>query len=193
MTPGTDIGLPPGVVLGPGSRILDLGCGTGLQARALAAPGHRVVAVDPDLDAVGTAASLAREAGLVLSHLVADGRALPFADASFDVVLCRDVLHWMPDAESLERLMGEGWRVLRPRGVWAGRCRVADDAWPSAAGRVAGEAVARGGAAGNAWRPPARRELDAFLRRAGGRWIAAPGGPRGADGETVAAFAARKG
>ena len=50
--------------LAPGSRLLDLGCGTGLDAAHFAARGHAVVAVDSSREMVGRTAARARELGL---------------------------------------------------------------------------------------------------------------------------------
>ena len=67
-----------------GRRLLDVGCGTGRRLRETDGAALRVgVDLTPEM--------LARDtSGLTLS--AADARALPFADASFDVVWCRLVL-----------------------------------------------------------------------------------------------------
>jgi SAM-dependent methyltransferase len=73
-----------------GRRVLDLGCGAGPYALALARSGHEVHGVEY---AAGTAA-LARATGL--SILRADARRLPFADRSVDTVLAVEVLEHVP-------------------------------------------------------------------------------------------------
>ena len=67
---------------------LDVGCGTGAVTRVLAELPriHEVVGIDPSPIFVAKARELARGHGR-LSFLIGDGRALPFADASFDVVV----------------------------------------------------------------------------------------------------------
>jgi SAM-dependent methyltransferase len=50
----------------------------------------------------------------------ADGAALPFPDATFDVVVCFTMLHHVPTAELQNRLLSEAHRVLRDGGVFAG-------------------------------------------------------------------------
>src|ERR1700749_4979398 len=61
----------------------------------------------------------AQRLGLPVRTARADAESLPFADASFDLVLGHAVLHHLPD---LERAFAEFHRVLRPGGriVFAG-------------------------------------------------------------------------
>ena len=49
-----------------------------------------------------------------------DATALPFGDATFDVVLCFTMLHHVPTRELQDRLLKESRRVLRPGGVFGG-------------------------------------------------------------------------
>lgn len=91
----------------PGAvRVLDLGCGfkapilTGLKTPAAK---FGVDMVDHFEPAAGTTLHFAR----------ADGSALPFANASFDVVFCRAVLEHV---EHPQRVFGEVARVLKPGG-----------------------------------------------------------------------------
>lgn len=86
--------------------ILDVGAGSGRQAAGLAARGHRVVAVD-----IATSAYAAATEFPVQQY---DGEVLPFADASFDVVVSSNVLEHVPDLASL---LSETARVLRPGGI----------------------------------------------------------------------------
>ncbi|HEX6677032.1 MAG TPA: methyltransferase domain-containing protein [Actinomycetes bacterium] len=99
----------------PGSRVVDLGCGTGSSLRFIAPRLLDGVAVGVD-----RAVPALREAAGVLAHagrarlLRADlGRPLPFAGASFDRALCHNVLEFLPDPQLLLR---EAFRVLRPGG-----------------------------------------------------------------------------
>ncbi|MES2523397.1 MAG: class I SAM-dependent methyltransferase [Gemmatimonadota bacterium] len=92
--------------VGTGSRILEIGCGRGValpRLRALCAP-SRLVGVDiaPELIAmaerrVSSVADLAQEIGTEL--VVADVRALPFAAASFDVVIDFGTCYHIDDPE----------------------------------------------------------------------------------------------
>jgi SAM-dependent methyltransferase len=94
---------------GPGCRVLDLGAGSGDNARALAAEcGAEVVALDQSLT-MG-AAMRARKLTCVV---VADGHHLPFHESAFDGVLADRVLQHVADPE---RVLDEMLRVLRPGG-----------------------------------------------------------------------------
>lgn len=93
----------------PGRRTLDLGCGEGRVARDLAARGHSVVGIDASPTLVG----LAREADPDGEYLVGDAAALPFEDASFDLVIAYNVLM---DVDDMAGAVGEAARVLEPGG-----------------------------------------------------------------------------
>lgn len=100
----------------PGRRILDVGCGLGNDAAALAglvAPGGTVVGVDGSRSMIEAARG---EHGGVegLSFEVADAASLPFADASFDACRVDRVLQHVADPAPAVREMA---RVLRPGGV----------------------------------------------------------------------------
>jgi ubiquinone/menaquinone biosynthesis C-methylase UbiE len=97
-----------------GARILEVGCGTGAISRVLAGwPGvEEVLGVDPSPPLVNKARELARGVAN-LSFQVADGRTLPSADTSFDVVVLHRVLSHVPRPEDV---LAEASRVLRPSG-----------------------------------------------------------------------------
>ena len=100
-----------------GSKALDIACGGGAPALRLARKsGCSVTGIDINANAVSVANKSAAETGLASSvHFVLqDAKAgLPFADESFDAVVCVDALVHIADHESTLR----DWRrVLRPGG-----------------------------------------------------------------------------
>jgi SAM-dependent methyltransferase len=96
--------LPP-----PGRRTLDVGCGEGRLARDLTALGHRVVGVD----AAPTMIRFAREADPRGEYHVCDAAALPFDDASFDLVVAFNSLM---DVDDMPGAVRETARVLAQGG-----------------------------------------------------------------------------
>lgn len=95
-------------------RVLDAGCGGGGMPLSFAEHAQAVVGIDP-IDRFSQAGVvLARDRGLArLWFLRADGMALPFGDATFDLVLSHAVIEHVADAP---RYLAECRRVLRPRG-----------------------------------------------------------------------------
>jgi len=106
--------------LRPGLDLLDVGCGPGTItvdfARRLA-PG-RVVGLDRALDVLPRARAEARAQGVSIELTAGDVYALPFADASFDVVHAHQTLQHLEDPV---RALVEMRRVLKPGGVVAVR------------------------------------------------------------------------
>lgn len=106
--------------IAPGMRVLDAGCGGGRNLVYLLREGFDVHAVDEDPQAVtyvrGMAAALApalpREQ-ICLEQI----EALPWPDASFDVVISNAVLHFARDDGQFEAMVREMWRVLAPGGM----------------------------------------------------------------------------
>lgn len=87
-------------------NVLDVGCGDGSFTRCLLINGAHVQAVDVidwGISRYLPEASFQR----------ADGRRLPYADASFDFVFSSDVLEHVPDCQAIVKEIG---RVLRPEG-----------------------------------------------------------------------------
>ena len=98
-----------------GRRALDVGCGGGLLAEEFARLGFAVTGVDPSARSLEAARAHAAEAGLSIEYRQASGEALPFADSTFDVVYCCDVLEHVTD---LARVIAESARVLKAGGVY---------------------------------------------------------------------------
>jgi ubiquinone/menaquinone biosynthesis C-methylase UbiE/uncharacterized protein YbaR (Trm112 family) len=77
----------------PGATALTICGGSGVDAEFLARAGARVILSDISLGVVLQARERARRYGLDLTLVVADAEALPFRDASIDVVYVHDGLH----------------------------------------------------------------------------------------------------
>ena len=102
--------------LRPGSRVLEVGCNDGRYVDTVAAL-HGCEGVGVDLSERAIAQALAaRPEGLRTRFHVAQANALPFADASFDVLLSFDVFEHLGHP-GFVATMRECHRVLRPGGV----------------------------------------------------------------------------
>jgi len=96
-----------------GERWLDLGCGAGTYTRQLADEGLNVVGADYSPRTLVKARSRSAKS---ISWLSADAKQLPFADATFDGILCFGVTQVL--SETLP-VAAEAARVLRPGGeLW---------------------------------------------------------------------------
>jgi ubiquinone/menaquinone biosynthesis C-methylase UbiE len=97
-----------------GAHVLEIGCGTGAVARALAArPGvGEVIGIDPSPVFVERARLRAEDVPN-LSFVAGDGRELPFDDGSFDAVVCHTSLCHIPTPD---RVLAEARRVIAPGG-----------------------------------------------------------------------------
>jgi SAM-dependent methyltransferase len=106
------------LALAPGARVLDLGCGTGVVARGIAArPGFtgQVVGLDQSPRLIEAARRLASEEGLAdrVGFEVGDAQELPYPAAAFDAVVAHTTISHV--GEPLALLM-EAARVVRPGG-----------------------------------------------------------------------------
>jgi SAM-dependent methyltransferase len=97
--------------VGPGTRVLDAGCGHGDLCAAAAARGATPVGIDLAEGMVGAA----RAAHPQLEFRVADAEDLPFPDASFDAALAAFLVNHLPHPErgvgELARVVAAGGRV----------------------------------------------------------------------------------
>jgi SAM-dependent methyltransferase len=117
--------------LTPGQRVLDLGCGEGRHViAACALDGVDAVGVDLSLDDLATARqrmqAFATDNGPdtpLFALLAGDALRLPFADATFDAVICSEVLEHIPDYRAA---LVEIQRVLKPGGYF---CASVPRAW----------------------------------------------------------------
>jgi SAM-dependent methyltransferase len=97
----------------PGRRVLDVGCGTGVDLVHFVRGGASATGVDASTAAIRLASRNLAHQQLAAHLLVADGEALPFADTSFDYVFAHGVVQYTADDM---RLVEECRRVLRPGG-----------------------------------------------------------------------------
>ena len=98
-----------------GQRLLEVGCGIGTDLVRFAQGGARVTGVDLAETAIDLARKNFTLHGVAAEELrVANGEALPYADASFDVVYGHGVIQYTANAPQLIREMH---RVLKPGGT----------------------------------------------------------------------------
>lgn len=99
-----------------GALVLDAGCGAGRHELALAPLAVEVVACDLDRESLRRGrffAGQVPDAAAEMAWVLADGARLPFADESFDAVICAEMLEHVWDDMGLLR---ELRRVTRPNG-----------------------------------------------------------------------------
>ncbi|MGH7368678.1 MAG: class I SAM-dependent methyltransferase [Candidatus Rokuibacteriota bacterium] len=104
--------------LGPGERVLDVACGTGVVAR-LASQQVGATGTVAGLDVNPGMLAVARSAtppGISIEWHEASAEAMPLPDASFDVVLCQMGLQFMPDKHAalreMRRVLVRGGRLI---------------------------------------------------------------------------------
>lgn len=97
-----------------GLRVLDIGCGDAGVLIALAEAGAHAHGIEPFEPSVARGRVRAEEHGVSVDLRAGLAETLPFADATFDLVLLDNVLEHVQDRE---RTLDEIARVLRPGGV----------------------------------------------------------------------------
>lgn len=104
----------------PGTRVLDLGCGSGVVSRLLVErfAAGQVVGLDLNPAYAAAARSLAAERRIPrLTFLAGDARQLPFPDDTFDVLWAAFVVEYL--AADIPSVLAELARVVRPGGIVA--------------------------------------------------------------------------
>ncbi|HEU4494375.1 MAG TPA: methyltransferase domain-containing protein [Rubrobacteraceae bacterium] len=101
---------------GPGERVLDVACGTGIVARRAAlrvGSGGKVVGLDLNEGMLGMASKASSDIRPVIEWRQGDATSMPLPDGAFDVVLCQQGLQFFLDQPAA---LGEMRRVLTPNG-----------------------------------------------------------------------------
>lgn len=93
----------------PGELIADIGSGTGISSRVLAAHGLRVVGIEPNAE---MRARAQREPNPAMEYRDGRAEATGLPDASVGGVLAAQAFHWFEPAQAL----AEFYRILRPGG-----------------------------------------------------------------------------
>jgi len=110
--------------IGPGTNVIDVGCGAGRHSFEAYRRGANVIAFDRDaegladvdtiLQAMGDAGEAPESAKAQV--VVGDALALPYPDGSFDSVIASEILEHIPDDDGA---ISELIRVLKPGGTLA--------------------------------------------------------------------------
>lgn len=106
-----------------GMRILDAGCGGGRNLVYLLRQGFDVRGVEIDARALDTVRGLVQPyfPDADQRFTAAPVESMPFADASFEVVISSAVLHFAADEAQWQAMVREMWRVLAPGGLFFAR------------------------------------------------------------------------
>lgn len=96
-----------------GTKVLEVGCGTGRTACYLASLGCNVTAIDRNTDMLQKAIHRAKVNGVPVRIVQADAASMPFSDETFDAVFTESVTAFTQGSTAIS----EYWRVLKPQGV----------------------------------------------------------------------------
>lgn len=101
--------------VGQSLKILDIGCGAGFFSILLAKQGHETIGIDLSPAMVEQARTLAMQENCAsCTFSVMDAEHLDFDDATFDIVIARNVTWNLPHPEAAYK---EWLRVLKPEGI----------------------------------------------------------------------------
>ena len=101
-----------------GKSVLDICCGSGMDAEYLARAGAQVTALDISPGAIDRARARAERFGVRYELVVGDAEDLPFPDLSFDYVFVHDGLHHLPEPrvaiQEMARVARRGLIITEP-------------------------------------------------------------------------------
>ena len=97
------------------ARVADLGAGTGRAARAAAARGYRVTAVEPDPEMAQVARTRNTREGVKIGVVEAPAEQTGLGAASQDAVIAAQAYHWFEIPAANQEI----WRILKPGGCFA--------------------------------------------------------------------------
>jgi len=97
-----------------GLKVLDVGCGGGFTCEFLAARGAHVTGIDQSTSCIAAAKQHAEEENLNIDYHQGYSENLPFNDATFDIVVCVDVLEHVAD---VPQTIFEISRTSKPNGL----------------------------------------------------------------------------
>lgn len=100
-----------------GLRILEIGCGIGIDLARFAKGGALATGVDLSSTAIDLATKYFEFEHLPHDFLVMNGEAMDFPDETFDMVYAHGVIQYTADAQ---KLIDEAYRVLKPGGTFIG-------------------------------------------------------------------------
>ncbi|WP_161975368.1 class I SAM-dependent methyltransferase [Tengunoibacter tsumagoiensis] len=96
-------------------KVLHLGGRRGLFAQELAQQGFHVTVMDSSEAAIAFARDQAKLENVTIDALIGNAEHLPYADASFDIIYCSDLLEV---TNNMEGIIAEASRVLKPGGIF---------------------------------------------------------------------------
>ncbi len=97
-----------------GLRVLDIGCGGGLVAEPVTRLGADVTGIDPASESIAAARAHASEVGLDIDYRSTTVEALFQERATFDAVLCLEVVEHVPDPGAFLKLCAG---LIKPGGL----------------------------------------------------------------------------
>jgi len=100
-----------------GKKVLEIGCGTGIDLIRFARGGARVTGVDLSQTAIELAKKYFAYKNLKADLKIMNGEDLKFPDNSFDMIYAHGVLQYTADAR---KMVAEAFRVLKPDGTFIG-------------------------------------------------------------------------